>query len=51
MRAEAVALFVAFGLFLLHWQAGRERQMTIRCTMCGSLAGEKHHADCPWGDR
>lgn len=42
-----IVLAVAF--FLAYLQLGLDRQRTIRCVMCGTRAGEKHHEECPWG--
>lgn len=51
MSPMALALFVAFGLFLLNWQRGREREALNRCVACGSRYGEKHHRDCQYRGR
>jgi hypothetical protein len=46
-----LCIVIAVAFFLVYLRAGLDRQQTIRCVMCGSLSGEKHHRDCPWGKR
>lgn len=51
MTAMQVALFVAFGLFLVLWQRGVEREGLRRCHACGCRRGERHHRDCQYKGR
>jgi hypothetical protein len=47
----SLAMVIAAMFFMAYLQRGQQREATIRCTMCGSRSGEKHHRDCSWKGR
>jgi hypothetical protein len=46
-----LCIVIAVAFFLVYLQAGLDHERLNRCVMCGTRGGEKHHRDCPWGNR